>query len=215
MKKVLIPALALTLLVGASPAFADTNGTTTIKDIRTEKREALKDAQDKLKQAIDAKKQEIQTERDNLKKDVQDQRGEMRDMRLGFRQEAATHVIAMLDAMAGRFQTLIDRTSSRVAKVNGTGATTTDATAALNQAKADLAQARAQIDAVKAINLDFGTTTSTTTVKAAADQFKASVKAVKDTFNAIHKDLEKALSSLPHVKAEGTATTTATSTSAH
>jgi hypothetical protein len=229
MKKTFIPLVALALMVGAPIAHAEKGPSEDRAKVEVKAEIEDKGVFDKvrslLRDKVEEKKLEIESEREDIQKEAVERRVKVLEARKEVKAEARNIGIqksvekttAMLNAMVERFEKLMDRISSRISKINERGGDTKISSEKLAQAKTDLAKARAQIEDLKKIDLSLGSTTASTTasttLKANFDAYKKAVKAVKDTFKLVHKDLEESVRALKLGEVKVSATTTATTTS--
>jgi hypothetical protein len=220
MKKTFIPLIAAALIVGAPIVHADKGPSDNARPERVE-RNAFDKVRSLIRDKVEEKRVEIENEREDIQKEAEERRvkvlearkevkGEIRNIGI---QKSAEKTTAMLNAMVERFEKLMDRISSRISKVSERGGDTKVSSEKLALAKTDLAKARAQIEDLKKIDLSAGSTTSSTTLKTNFDAYKNAVKAVKDTFKLVHKDLEESVRALKLGEVKASATTTATTTS--
>lgn len=234
MKKTLIPLIAAALIVGMPVAYAD-KGENRDRPERVEQN-AFDKVRSLIRDKVEEKRLEIESERADIQNEAierkvkvlearqensdekevkDDKRGEKSENRTIGIQKSVENTTAMLNAMVERFEKIMDRISSRISKVSDRGGDTRVSLEKLNLAKTDLAKARAQIEDLKKIDFTSSTTASTTastTLKANFAAYKSALKAVKDTFKLVHKDLEESVRALKLGEKSVRATTTADTT---
>jgi hypothetical protein len=111
------------------------------------------------------------------------------------------HVSKLFEATIHRFDKLITRFESRIAKLKAAGGVTTDAEASVNLAKDNIADAKANLVLLEAIQFPkvqgkIASTTSTTTAALDFQHAKTLAMKIRDDLRAAKDNLLKALKSI-------------------
>jgi hypothetical protein len=168
----ILPVLLITALV--SPALVraeDGRGTsTTTQGVKPE-----------LKRILEQSKEAREDLKDKLKENKEEFKVTETKMRV-----AAT--VNMLNQAVGRLDNIVGRIEGSLASSSPAVGTTTPQ-GLLNAAKNDLADARGHIANIQSLN--FGSTTSTTTLKANFETIRVEARAAKKSIESARKDLLK------------------------
>lgn len=179
------------------------------KNERTDIRGDIKDIRKEMKSGSTTRPIGLQEMRDRLeegRKNIQQNRGEasstIEKLRTELFGRELTIVKARLKAGVERLETIANRIDSRIVKLDGAGANTTDAKTKLAEARTKIAKAKADIDLIVAPTTTPITKDQMNAVKALVETAKNSVKSAQDALNATVKILG------PLSKSFGNATST-------
>jgi hypothetical protein len=186
------------------------------------------EAKAEMKAKIDANLEQRKEAREEFTSKIANKIGSSTGMKGGFLGNIAgqrvKNIYRLFEATINRFEKLIDRIESRIAKIKNAGGTTTDAEVSLLVAKDNLAKAEADLVLLGNLGLDKGsstkaTTTASTTASIDFEQAKIYATQIRNSLRTVKESLMDTVRSLIEVqktvKVNGNATSTATTTSSN
>ena len=155
-----------------------------IKDARENFQTDIKQKREEVKDLRASTTREIKGERADIRAGIQDKRNEMR---LEEMKNRVVNTVRMLAVTTDRFDKIVLRIESRIAKINTAKGDTTVIQTELNKVKADIAVVRTKIENIKQL----APVGELTTDKTKFEQIKAETKLVKGLYEGIKDGLEK------------------------